>query len=154
MTLNKNLYENKEKFISKIKEGQDDNWSSKIAEKDYDIYTATHETGHILEDAIIQKRIKDRENVDLYELSYANEYYAKRYKRQEDTDLFNEIFMPVSEKTGISWKELEEKYISDYGKSEQWYEWFAELFTKMELGDEDIMTKRLKEFLEGELWKK
>ena len=154
MILSKGLYKNKDRLISIVKEGQDDNWSSKVFEKNYDIYTITHETGHLLEDAIMQQRIKAQQGFNLNEMMYNNEYYGLRFKRQDDTDIFNELFLPASEELGVNWKELNAEYISDYGKSEFWFEWFAELFTKMELGEEDIMTKRLRKYLEGKLWKK
>ena len=154
MTLSKGLYQNKEKYISLIKEGQDDNWSSKVYQENYDIYTITHETGHVLEDAIIKERIKKSQGFDIDELAWNNDYYARKFQHQEDVDIFNEIFLPVSEQTGISWEELYRTYVSDYGRSQNWFEWFAEMFTKMELGEQNIMTKRFREYIEGELWKK
>lgn len=152
ITLSKELYTNKNELIAQIKEGQDDNWSAKVNKENYDIYNITHETGHILEDAIMKERIKKSEGVNLNKLEFSSEIIS--YQHQDDVDIFNELFLPVSDKENISWASLQEKYISDYGKSASWFEWFAELFTKMELGEEDIMTKALKEYLEGELWKK
>jgi hypothetical protein len=108
--------------------------------------------GHILEDAIMEQRAKKEYGVDISKMEFTSEML--RYQRQEDTDIFNEIFLPISEEMKVNYTELEKQYISDYGLSEMWFEWFAELFTKMELGEEDIMTKILKEYLEGELWKK
>ena len=153
LTFSEGLYKNKEKLLQLIKEGQDDNWSAKVNKKNYDIYTPTHETGHILEDAIIRERLKAKK-INIDKVYSESRYNASIYRNQQDTDIFNEIFIPVSKKMEIEYTELEKKYISDYGRSEQHFEWFAELFTKMELGEEDIMTKRLKEYLEKELWKK
>lgn len=152
--LSKGLYENKKKFMSLIKEGQDDNWSAKVHKENYDIYTITHETGHILEDAIMNARIKKTQNIDLYKEGQELEWYALKYQHQEDTDIFNELVVPVAKELGVNWEEVHTKYISDYGKSELFFEWFAELFAKMELGEQDIMTEALRKYLEGELWKK
>ena len=58
ITLSKGLYQNKKKFISLMKEGQDDNWSTKIDKSNYDIYNITHEIGHVLEDNIIKAKLK------------------------------------------------------------------------------------------------
>lgn len=157
ITLSEGLFKNKKGLLSTIKEGQDDNWSIKVYKENYDIYTITHEMGHILEDAIMGEKVKIKNNIDLSNLINKEEFgrwKLGKYKQQEDEFIFNDIFEAIDEKENMGVWKLRDKYISDYGKSTIYYEWFAELFTKLELGEEDNATKELKKYLEGELWKK
>lgn len=112
---------------------QEDNFHIKVNKKDYDIYTLTHEYGHVIE------------------FNYANEY-LKTHKnmnlRDVDFKIKDKILNDVALETGLEKYEIIDKYFSNYAKSMDNFEWFAELFTQIELGQETPVSKALKKWIQ------
>ena len=82
----------------------------------------------------------------------ANDYLEHSWKQADDI-IMGSIYNKAIKATGMTKTELKKKYLSRYGISKRNFEAFAEIFTKMELGDPDPLTKAMAEFLEENGWK-
>ena len=84
--------------------------------------------GHIIENRIINKdNIIERSMMD---------------NKIKDTLLSN-----VSKRTGLSNEQIKEKYFSGYAKSRKSFEWFAESFTQLELGEKNEWIEEFEKWL-------
>lgn len=138
IVLAKNYYSDPVKFentqLQDIKSG----WHYDVPKDKLDVYTLTHEYGHIVEYNYLEKT---RLNYDKLGRSF-------NYK-QVDLELRDTIIAKAMNKleTKITNAQFKDKYFSGYAKSKRNYEWFAELFAKMELGEQDVFTEALREWL-------
>lgn len=98
-----------------IKKGQ----SVKVDDNKINIYTSTHEFGHLLEENIIRKRYNSHKNKGLdYNL----------FKEVEASRIKNEVVKIY--KTRYNNDDI---YLSTYANQGGDFEWFAETFTNLEL---------------------
>lgn len=139
ITLHNKYYTDKQKLLDTEKHMIETKWSYYTDEKNYDIYTLTHEYGH---------------QVEYDYLRYTKDKYdsvGRRFNfKQADKDLRDTLISRAKSISGekLNTTEFKNKYFSGYSKSKQNYEWFAELFAQLELGEETPFTQALKEWLE------
>ena len=108
-------------------------WHYKVPDDKIDVATITHEYGHIIE------------------FEYLKKNYSTRW-RVVDTDLKDTFIKMAMRKSGekLTVTQFKDKYFSRYAKSKRNLEWFAELFQKYELGEQDPFTEVMGEWLEGQ----
>ena len=127
---NEKYFKDKSTLIDEVKGKISKNWWQDVNIDKYNVYPVTHEFGHLLEYKMI-------ENIE-----YANGFKGDLMRgdyMQGDLKIQREILKKVPDL---------DKYLSDYGKSTPRFEWFAETFAQMELGNETPVTKALKEYIE------
>lgn len=138
IALAKNYYSDPVKFeetqLHDIKTG----WHYDVPKDKLELYTLTHEYGHIVEYNYLEKT----------RLNYHKLGRRFNYK-QVDLELRDTIISRAMNKLDakITNAQFKDKYFSRYAKSKRNYEWFAELFAKMELGEQDVFTEALREWL-------
>ena len=118
----------KENYLKRTKNNIENDFYMKIKKGNEDKYAITHEMGHIIENRIINKdNIIERSMMD---------------NKIKDTLLSN-----VSKRTGLSNEQIKEKYFSGYAKSRKSFEWFAESFTQLELGEKNEWIEEFEKWL-------
>lgn len=125
--------QDRDKLLKNYQNDIDKGWHYKT--RDIDTSVITHEYGHIIEFNYL-KRLQNRANTTID--------FKGWDKDLEDTIITNAI-RKLDKK--ISKAEFKNKYYSRYAKSKRNYEWFAEAFTKLELGEKDVLTEALEEWL-------
>lgn len=127
------------------------NWSMPCIEKNYSIYTVTHEYGHILENKII----RDMVDIETFEKSYKSKLLEKNgankardFLRKEETKQAKTVFQEIiniakEENPNFSLSQN----ISDYGKT-NYFEAFAEVFANSQLGKPNELGKAMNIWLE------
>ena len=135
-----NYFKDPQLFKEKQLEDIKSKWHYAVSDDNLDIYTLTHEYGHIVEYNYLEKQ----------RLYYDKVGRRFNYKTA-DKELRDTIISNAMNKLGqrMTIGEFKDKYFSDYAKSKLNYEWFAELFAKMELGEQDEFTEALKDWLGG-----
>lgn len=119
-------------------------WHSKVKPEAYSIYSTTHEFGHIIEFRYVDNlKYKALHNID----GLTREDYWRLQYEIVDEEIKEEIFNEAMNYSRLSRREFTDKYLSRYGKSTSHFEWFAETFAQMELGEETPLTKALKKWL-------
>ena len=135
--LNSEWFNDKQKYIDKEKECIEKGWHYKVPADKVDIYTITHEYGHIVEYQYYKwLQHRGRGNISYHEA---------------DTDLRDIIMHDAMRKLGkkMTITEFKKKYWSGYATSKRHSEWFAETFAKYNLSDEqDVWTQAFGEWLE------
>lgn len=128
LALSKLVLDKSELFVEKKQNSIDIGWSVKVEKDNVNIYTTTHEFGHLIEENIIREKFNKLNEID---------YFS--FRRKEATKIKNEV-INICKNKYINAKMLSQDdiYISDYAKSSSLgdggdYEWFAETFTNMEL---------------------
>ena len=127
---NEKYFKDKDLLINNVKTKISEKWWQDIDVNKYNVYPVTHEYGHLLE----YKMIENIEHKHGYKGSLGRGDYF-----QGDLKIQREILKKVPDM---------DKYISGYGKSTPRMEWFAETFTKMELGEQNELTIALKEYID------
>lgn len=145
--LNKKYYKGG-KLLEVEKQSQKFGWHSKVKEDDLDIYTIAHEYGHAIENNYARKYIKRAYGIDTSKRRDAFTYKEKELRQEIDKDIRNSMFRDIQSQEKISITEIKKKYFSGYANSKRHYEWFAETFAQMELGEENPMTRAMKKWLE------
>ena len=129
-------YLDKEDHIKILAKGQESGWHSKVKKETLDIYTITHEYGHRVEEYIMDKMRGENFISDV----------------RADQKIYNTIVNRIKDKVGIYNEfEIRDKYLSRYGKSKKNFEWFAETFAKMELGEKDEFVKEFEKWIKENL---
>lgn len=135
--LTNTYFKDKTKLFEEEKKCIKQGWHQAIPDEKVELYTITHEYGHLVEYNYLKKirdiRINSGRSFDF---------------KATDKDLQDLLLGNAIKGTGLTKTEFKEKYFSGYAKSKRNYEWFAETFTQMELGEETPITKALKEWLE------
>ncbi len=119
-------------LVNKTEEMVKTGWSMPCAEKNYDIYSMTHEFGHTLEMRMFKQKFPQGNNI-----KYS--YYCSDVKN----DIIDIALKNNSEEEVLN-------AISGYGKDKKTQEFFAEAFANMELGKPNIIGKATKKYLERE----
>lgn len=133
-------YANYDKFYEARKDNIKTNWSPKVKDdKDIIILNFVHEYGHTIEDNYFQ-RLRDT----------AQRNNTRFYWNDADFELRDTIKGKVEKKLGkkLTQTEFSKMYYTRYAKSKRHYEWFAEGFAQMELGEQNEFTEAIKEWLE------
>ena len=137
--LNANHYSSTSKVVEAEKKDMESGWHYKVSDDKADIYTITHEYGHIVEFEYLREA---RENA---------RRSGRRFNfKEKDKDLRDTL---ISRAITISGKKMNTQYFKDmyfsgYAKSKRNYEWFAELFAQSQLGEQTPFTQALLEWLE------
>lgn len=127
-----NLMKNKKDLLEKLEKGAKEGWHSKVNEENLGLHPITHEFGHIIENKIAGA--------------------LNRIKRQEvDDTLKQEILDGVKLKENLPELVIFDKYVSGYGKSVRNYEWFAESFAQLELGEKNEWIKEFEKCIKKNL---
>lgn len=134
MSYSGNFFDNYDKYVNNQKRMIDGGFKSKIKPENYSVYTTTHEFGHIL-----QARLAKKYSIDKNKKMYWSEF---------DRISMDEIYTSATKATKLNRTELKKQYLSGYGKSKRNYEAWAEIFTKMELGEDDPLTEAMRKFIE------
>lgn len=149
--LNPKYFKDKPTLIKQQEIAQKYSWHNKIKEEDYDIYTITHEYGHAIENDFTRKYIKEHHGIDttIRDRNYSNREIKLR--EEVNNDIRDSLFAEIKRTEGLSVREIKEKYYSGYAKYQPRkhpYEWFAETFAQLELGEQSPLTEALKKWLE------
>ena len=126
------------------------NWSMPCLDKNFSIYTVTHEYGHILENKIINGMVDMDEfertfNEKLHSKNGAKKSFdfAKKVETQHGKTIWQEIVQIAKNKNNdfrVS------DHISDYGKT-NYFEAFAETFANSQLGKPNELGDAMNEWL-------
>ena len=114
------------------------NWHYKVPDDKLSIATITHEYGHQVEYEYFRRQLK----------KYGGRTFDFRAADKDLQDTIMGIAMGKLD-SKITKTEFKKQYFSGYALSKRNYEWFAELFAKTELGEQDVFTEALKEWLGG-----
>lgn len=148
VNLSKKYFKSKDYLLEVEAKNQRTGWHSNMKPENYDIGTLTHEYGHVIENDFTRKYIKDHYGINT---SFRRKSYTrteKAYREEIDRDIRDEIFNEVKRKENLTTTQVKEKYLSGYAKSKRHYEWFAETFSQMELGEQTPLTEAMKHWLE------
>ena len=126
---NEKYFKDSKLLINNVKEKISKNWWQNIDTNNYNIYPTTHEFGHLVE----YKIIDNIEHTHGFKGSLGRGDYIIG-----DLKIYREISKRIPDI---------DKYLSDYGKSTPRFEWFAETFTQMELGQKTPLTEALEEYI-------
>ena len=129
----KNFFNDYDKYVKNQEKMVNSNFKMKVKPENYSVYTTTHEFGHLL-----QRRLCANYNFD------KNKHI---YWRDFDKMAMDEIYTSATKATKLSRTELKNQYLSRYGKSKRNYEAWAEIFTKMELGESDPLTEAMEKYI-------
>lgn len=135
--LNNRWYRNKEKLIDGQLGDAKTGWSYDVAKGKEGLYTLTHEYGHRIEFTYINKV-----------LGKTGDYVSRDMMKKMDTEIKDTIIRKATRNNKMTKTEFKKTYFSGYAKSKRNYEWFAEGFAKMELGESSPLTDAIKEWLE------
>lgn len=164
ITLNNGDYSDYNKFYDMCKDntelhlyasGEHHSWWSEVAKENITKETITHEFGHRLHFEITHKikaNVQRDSKVwkyyyDKYGIinKYGNEYIDKKYWEIE-RDLIYEPIKRLQKKTGMTQKEIINKYVSMYGRK-TYSEMFAETFANSVLGKSNALGDEFMNFL-------
>jgi len=159
ITLNNTYYKSYKSFKELTKKNIDSNWWSDALSKNKTKEVITHEFGHRLQDETSSKAFFQINNKahDYFAKKYGNTYYSSflnkeiteiPVERYDDIkrDLIYEPIRRLQEKTGLTQREIIDKYVSRYGKS-NYKEMFAETFARAQLGKSNELSDELMKFL-------
>lgn len=148
ITLNSKYFNEKERMVEVQLRNQETGWHNKINKENLDLYTLTHEYGHAVENNYVRKYIKKHHgiNTDERRLSYFRK--EDNWRKEIDKDIRDSLFNEIKKEQNLSITEIKNKYFSEYGKSQMHYEWFAETFAQMILGEQNEFTRALEKWLE------
>ena len=130
---------------------QERKWHSPVKIENYDIETLAHEYGHAIEDDYTRRYIMKFKGIDTSQRRMRYSRVEDNIRKEIDKNIRDEVFDKIRRKEKISITEIKEKYFSGYAKSKRNYEWFAEAFAQLELGEPNVLTDALKEWMEENL---
>lgn len=130
----KNHFGSYERYVNNQEKMIKSGFKMKVKPENYSVYTTTHEFGHLL-----QRRLCVNYNFDKNKRIYWQDF---------DKMAMDEIYTSATKATKLNRTELKKQYLSGYGKSKRYYEAWAEIFTKMELGEDDPLTEAMRKFIE------
>lgn len=159
ITLNNNYYKNYEKFKDLCKDKTSDGWWSEVAKGNETKVVITHEFGHRLQDETYHRVIFQQQGkaFDYFADKYGETYYSQFLNKNITSipsakysdikrDLIYEPIRRIQERTGLTQKEIIDKYVSRYGKN-GYQEMFAETFARAQLGKSNELSDELMKFL-------
>lgn len=129
----KNFFNDYDKYVKNQEKMANSNFKMKVKPENYSVYTTTHEFGHLL-----QARLCENYNIGKSKHIYWQDF---------DKMAMNEIYTLATKATKLSRTELKNQYLSRYGKSKRNYEAWAEIFTKMELGESNPLTEAMEKYI-------
>lgn len=143
-------YKNYSEHVKTQKSQIKSKWAMPAIEENYDIYTVTHEYGHMLQNTIIKKAMEeyglDKLKSEINIKAKTAKAMFKPYKKIQDSvgkKCFSEIVEIAKEKNPRF--SLSDN-ISNYGKS-NYFEFFAEVFANSQLGAPNELGKAMNEWL-------
>lgn len=92
--------------------------------------------------------MKEHHGIDTDKIRNYYTVSEDKLRQEIDTDIRNTMFDYVRETEGLNITAIKSKYFSDYALSKRHYEWFAETFTQMILGEQTPMTEAMRRWLE------
>lgn len=122
----------KSEIVERAKDNIEHNWWVKVKQGNESKYAVTHEIGHIIENRITHPMLS---KISLKERGIV------------DQNIKELMMINVSKKTGLSFEKIQDKYFSNYAKSEKNFEWFAESFTQLELGEKNEWIEEFERWL-------
>lgn len=163
ININSNFYKDYEKLLKMEKEQQEiheylsghkNSWHVLTSENNITLQPITHEQGHIIHQRIADEVVYHR-NDEL--IKYFDYLPKSEYGNFQANDVRKELIeIPIKrvmQKEKITRKEVIDKYVSEYGKSD-FQEMFAEMFANSQLGKSNKLGDELIEFLkEIKQWK-
>ena len=165
ITLNNEDYSDYNKFYDMAKDhtelhlyasGEHHSWWSEVAKGNETKEVITHEFGHRLQSSIAYDiSMKSKEGAKAFDYFYEkygkiNSYNGNKYIsariREISRDLIYEPIRRLQKKTGMTQKEIINKYVSMYGRK-SYDEMFAEVFANSQLGKSNALGDELIRFL-------
>lgn len=163
ITLNNKDYSDYDKFYDMCKNntelhlyasGEHHSWWSEVAEGNITKSTITHEFGHRLHFEITHKiKANVQQDSKVWKYYYGKYGIINKYGRDIDKkyweierDLIYEPIKRLQKKTGMTQKEIINKYVSMYGRS-SYSEMFAETFANSVLGKSNALGDEFMNFL-------
>lgn len=127
--------------------GYKNSWHSLTTKDNITLGPVTHEQGHIIQQRISGQVIfnNNKELVERFNYMPRDEYGGFK-RRDVEKELIEIPIKRVMEKEGITRKEVIDKYVSQYGKTD-YQEMFAETFANSQLGKSNSLGNELIEFL-------
>lgn len=148
ISLNPEYFNKRETLIEAETRSQKYGWHNKIKDENLDLYTITHEYGHAVENNYVRKYLSDHKGINTNERRNGYLMKEENLRKEIDKDIRDSLFNEIKQKEKINITEIKNKYFSGYSKSRTHYEWFAETFAQMILGEENELTKALERWLE------
>jgi len=154
IALNKKYYIDYDRLISEEKENILTNWSMPCDEKYFNVYTLTHEYGHMIHNILMKDYVE--KNIDEFN-KFKDRLYKADISRQ--TDMIKKYQLKIIEGYMQEVKEIAlrkdpkflwKTYLSDYGKT-NYAEAFAEAFANSQCGKSNVLGDAMSEFLEERL---
>lgn len=129
----KNHFGSYESYVANQERMIKSDFKMKVRPENYSVYTTTHEFGHLLQRRLCANYVVDK----------------NKYINWQDFDkmAMDEIYTTAQKATKLNRTELKNKYLSRYGKSKRNFEAWAEIFTKMELGESDPLTEAMEKYI-------
>ena len=146
--LNFKYFGKKEDLLSSEIRSQDYNWHNKVKKENLDVYTITHEFGHVIENDYVRRYLKKYKNIDTNIKKDFITGSEDLLRKNMDKEIRDDLFSYIRKKEKLSITEIKNKYFSGYGKSKPHYEWFAETFAQYELGEQNLLTEAMGDWLE------
>lgn len=147
-----NYYKKPEVLIEQEKRGVADFWQMPCSEDNINIYTITHEYGHILEHYISKQR-EDWDAIDNLVASKINPSHAQIRKIYQDAEkkqaktIFTEI-VDIAKENNPEFK-ISQNTLSKYGHTNH-FEAFAEIFANSQCGSPNELGLAMEEWLKRE----
>ncbi len=146
--LNKKYYSDKEHYLEVHEYSQKTKWHSPVKKENLDLYTLTHEFGHAVENDYIRRYLKEHKGINTSIKQSGMTISEKKMRDELDKEIRDDIFSYIRKKEKTNITEIKNNYFSDYAKSQNHYEWFAETFTQLELGEQNLLTEAMQDWLE------
>ena len=140
---NTKYFNDKTKLIRVEEDLKKVGWHYSVDNKDLDIYTITHEYGHIIENEYIRGTVLKRGKLP--------KFVTQNERRAIDSELRDYLVQKAIKKMDkkITITEFKKTYWSGYSKDRRNFEWFAEAFAGVELGDKsNVWLETFKEWLD------
>lgn len=148
INLSKRYFRSRDYLLEVEARNQRSGWHSNMKPENYDLGTLTHEYGHAVENDYIRRYIKDHYGINTRLRRNTYTRTEKAYREEIDKDIRDTLFSEVRKTENLTATEIKQKYFSGYGRSKRHYEWFAETFAQMELGEKTPLTEAMKHWLE------
>lgn len=142
IVLNYDQFKSKEILVDTENMLEEHKWHNKIDDKNKDVYTITHEYGHIVEFEYLKGILSKKAG--------HTTFGSRAEKRELDASLRATLLDRAIKKsnTKITRTEIKRKYWSDYANSKRNFEWFAEAFAECELSNNsNIWLETFREWL-------
>jgi hypothetical protein len=115
-------------------------YNARFLKENADIYTTTHEYGHVVLNKLYKDELKNKEMLDFYNKN------SKFNFENTVTKKYNLEIQKIARKLENDPRLQIRDYVSGYGRTNE-LEMFAEMFAESQLGKDTIISRAMQEFL-------